>query len=119
MMEKGREEALQRMPKEPPTDFGYALQTVGQACSAWSSAPSLPGPGLSYCRDPGLAGNPPSAEAVLAHWEGLLGEAVGLEMEHSTDGQGARDSLSPTKGPWVFTALGTVCKLRPPCFLHS
>lgn len=48
-----------------------------------------------------------------------LGEAVGLEMESRTDGQGARDSLSPTKELWVFTALGTVCKLRPPYSLHS
>lgn len=40
-------------------------------------------------------------------------------MECGTDGQGARDSLSPMKGPWVFTALGTVCELRPPYSLHS
>ena len=40
---------------------------------------------------------PPSAEAVLAHWEGLLGEAVGLEMECSADGQGAREFPQPHK----------------------
>ena len=30
-----------------------------------------------------------------------------------------RNSLSPTNGLWVFIALGTICELKPPYFLHS
>lgn len=53
----------------------------------------------------------------------LLRDSAGLEMAGGTDGQagaeGARNSLSPTKGPWVFTALGMSCELMPPYFLPS
>lgn len=33
--------------------------------------------------------------------------------------EGARNSLSPTNGPWVFTALGMILELRPPHFLPA
>lgn len=61
---------------------------------------------------------PPFVTEALA-----ISDGAGLEMAGGTDGQagaeGARNSLSPTKGPWVFTALGMICELMPPCFLPS
>lgn len=66
--------------------------------------------------------HPPFVEEALASLGGpSSGMAVGLEMAGGTDGwgEGARNSLSPAKGPWVFTALGMICELIPPYFLTS
>lgn len=40
-------------------------------------------------------------------------------MGGQAEEEGARNSLSPKKGPWVFTALGMICELLPSYFLPS
>lgn len=50
-----------------------------------------------------------------------LGTTAGLEQQVAQMAWGwrGRNSLSPTNGLWVFIALGTICELKPPYFLHS
>lgn len=74
-----------------------------------ASSPPVPArPWPVLAQRPRTGWHPPSAEAVLAHWEGPPHGGCGARNGMWDRWAGAGDSLSPAKGPWVFTALGTV-----------